>query len=232
MVHNRETADRFYSLQSKNKSAVKASRQVTKIMHGTARAKSDMESRHKWTVEEETALKTLFSEQIENRSISLAEVRSISQTDPRLSKLQFMVIRNKIRSLFKEENPLELPTEVESSKERLRRFGLDDTEHDTQDDKPDENREESNSEYTPSEVIPPSVTTTSVSRSTNLFSQEEIVEFQTLVKDLIKSNKPIKRDYVAARIEKSAVLKHLCDKYTARQLADKVRTERNIAKRR
>lgn len=144
-----------------------------------------------------------------------------------------MVIRNKIRSLFKEEDPLELPTEVESSKERLCRFGLDDTEHDdTQDDKPDENREESNSECTQSEVIPPSATTTSVSSFTNLFSQEKSVEFQTLFKDLIKSNKPIKRDYVAARIEKSAVLKHLCDKYTARQLADKVRTERNIAKQR
>ena len=50
-----------------------------KIMHGTTKAKSDTESRHKWTVQEETALKTLFSEQIENHSISLAEVRSISQ---------------------------------------------------------------------------------------------------------------------------------------------------------
>ena len=109
-------------------------------MHGTDQAEGDMESRHKWTVEEESALKTLFSEQIENLSISLAEVRSISQTDPCLSKLQFMVIRNKIRSLFKEEDPLELPTEVESSKQRLHRFGLDDTEHDnTQDDKQDEN---------------------------------------------------------------------------------------------
>ena len=126
---------------------------------------------------------------------------------------------------------MELPTEVESSEQCLHRFGLDDTEHDnTQDDEQDETREESNSEYTPSEVIPPSVTTTSVLHCTNLFSQEEIVEFQALFKDLIKSNKPIKRGYVATRIEKSAVLKHLCDKYTARQLADKVQTERNIAK--
>ena len=89
---------------------MKASREVTRIMHGTARAESDMESRHKWTVEEETALKMLFAEQIEYRTISLAEVRSISQEDPLLSKLQVMVIRNKIRSLFKAEVPLKLPT--------------------------------------------------------------------------------------------------------------------------
>ena len=34
MFHNRETADRFYLLQSRTKSAVKASRQVSKMMHG------------------------------------------------------------------------------------------------------------------------------------------------------------------------------------------------------
>ena len=68
MVHNRVTADWFYLLKKKTKSAVKASRQVSKIMHGAAQAESDMELRHKWTVKEETALSALFSEQIESHS--------------------------------------------------------------------------------------------------------------------------------------------------------------------
>ena len=251
MVHNRETADRFYLLKKKTESAVKASRQVSKIMHGTAQAESDMELRHKWTVKEETALKALFSEQIENHSISLAEVRSISQNDSLLSKLPYMVIRNKIRSLFKEKEPLKLPTEVESPKERFIRFGLDDPEQDNNqndkqddklddnldekqddnlDEKQDESKEDSNSEYAPSE-IPPSIST-STTRRTNLFTDEETVEFLTVFEDLIKSKKPIRRDHVSSRIENNALLKHLNDKYTPRQLADKVRTERNIFKRR
>ena len=247
MVHNRVTADRFYLLKKKTQSAVKALRQVSKIMHRAAQAESDMELRHKWTVKEETALKALFSEQIENHSISLAEFRSISQNDSLLSKLPYMVIRNKIRSLFKEKEPLKLPTEVESPKERLRRFGLDDPEQDDNqndkqddkqdekqddnlDEKQDESKEDSNSEYAPSE-IPPSIST-STTRGTNLFTDEETKEFRTVFKDLIKSNKPVKRDYVLSRIEKNTILKHLNDKYMPRQLADKVRTERTIFKRR
>ena len=64
---------------------MKALRQVSKIMHGAAQAESDMELRHKWTVKEEAASNALFSEQIENHSISLAQVRSISQNDSFLS---------------------------------------------------------------------------------------------------------------------------------------------------
>lgn len=230
MVHNKATADRFYALQSKTRSAVKASRQVSKIMHGTAEAKSDINSRHKWSVEEETTLKTLFSEQIENHSISLAEVRETSQKDPLLSMLPCIVIRNKIRSLFKDKEPPQLPTEVESSKERLRRFGLDNAEKDDrQDDKQDDKQDDSGSEYAPS-VIPPS-TTSATTRKSKLFTEEESLEFQTLFKDFIQSNKPIKRDYVISQIEKNGTLKHLADTYTARQLADKVRTERNVCMR-
>ncbi len=75
--------------------------------------------------------------------------------------MPYAVIKNKIWSLFKkkEPEPLELPTELESSKERLRRFWLcdaeqDDKQDDTGDDKQDENKEDLISEYTPS-VIPP-----------------------------------------------------------------------------
>ncbi|CAB3986756.1 Hypothetical predicted protein [Paramuricea clavata] len=84
----------------------------------------------------------------------------------------------------------------------------------------------SGSEYAPS-VIPPS-TTSATTRKSKLFTEEESVEFQTLVKDFIQSNKPIKRDYVISQKEKNGTLKHLADRCTARQLADKVRTERNV----
>jgi hypothetical protein len=144
--------------------------------------------------------------------------------------LPCIVIRNKIRSLFKDKEPPQLPTEVESSKERLRRFGLDNAEKDDrQDDKQDDKQDDSGSEYAPS-VIPPS-TTSATTRKSKLFTEEESLEFQTLFKDFIQSNKPIKRDYVISQIEKNGTLKHLADTYTARQLADKVRTERNVCMR-
>ena len=127
---------------------------------------------------------------IEKHVISLAEVRSIFLADPLLSKLPHIAIKTKIRSLFEEKEPIQLPTEVEFSEERLRRFGIeyaerddeqDDKQDDKRDDKQDGNEEDSKLEYTPSE-IPPSVATTTT-RKSNLFSKDEIVEFQTLVKD-------------------------------------------------
>ena len=116
-------------LQNKAKTAVKASRKVSKIMHSSQRDESpkvpQQSSRHQWSSEEEAILKNLFSEHIENRSISLDAVGKITNNDPLLTVLPCMVIRNKIRSLFRDqEQTVELPDDVESPKERFTRLGL------------------------------------------------------------------------------------------------------------
>ena len=90
MVHNKVTVDR-YLLQNKAKTAVKASRQLSKIMHSLQKDESSkvlqQSSRHQWSSEEEAILKNLFSEHIENCSISLDAVGKIANNDPLLSVL-------------------------------------------------------------------------------------------------------------------------------------------------
>ena len=236
MVHNKATADRYYLLKSKEKSALNASRQVAKIMHASCPVDGDSSniSRHKWTLEEEDVVKKLFAEQINSCSISLDIVRKIAQKDPVLCNLPPLVIRNKIRYLFGETESLGLPTEVESPEQRFTRLGLRNrkdqiTVPDVADCNQRQDEENSGSEYTPS-VIAPSSTAYS-KRKSPLMNEDEFAKFHALFKDLINNKMPIKRNFVQSQIENNPGLKHLLDKCTIIQLADKVRTERKFAER-
>jgi hypothetical protein len=62
-------------------------------------------------------------------------------------------------------------------------------------------------------------------------NEDEFAKFQALFKDLINNKMPIKRNFVQSQIENNPGLKHLLDKCTIIQLADKVRTERKFAER-
>jgi hypothetical protein len=148
MVHKRATADHYYLLKNKGKTAVKTSQQVTKIMRpspkrqraapgssgesaGTSkRSRNTTEppsGRHKWTCEEVTALEHAFSAQITHRCITLADVRTIAKEDPLLCDICPIKIRDKVRSYFsnREQETLELPAERETKTEQLARFGIE-----------------------------------------------------------------------------------------------------------
>ena len=124
----------------------------------------------------------------------------------------------------------ELPNEVESSEQRFARIGLRSKVSDTAvtDSDQHKDKENSGSEYAPSIIAP---STTVSTRKSPLMNEEDIVKFRALFNDLIHSKKPIKRDFVREQIEKSSALKHLLDKCSIVQLADKVRTERKIVER-
>ena len=151
MVHNKTTADRYYLLQDKGKSAARTSRKVRRIMrdhceksmeeetcdnHNIDDASSEnalVSNRHKWTSEEESAVQSLFSHNIEIKSISVHDVRKASQDHPLLGKINPSEIRDKIRTYFKsdtnvcapvDEEPLSLPEEEETAEQKLARFGM------------------------------------------------------------------------------------------------------------
>ena len=81
MAHNKSTADRYYLLQAKTKSAAKTSRQLRNIMRKersisekkdpTDRQPILSKGRHKWTADEESDLESLFWMEIANHTISL-----------------------------------------------------------------------------------------------------------------------------------------------------------------
>ena len=77
------------------------------------------------------------------------------------------------------------------------------------------------------DIIPPS--TRSRGGVDKLFSEEETAGFNKLFKDLIYSSKSISTKFVLQKLESDPQLTHLVKRFTARQLGDKVRTERRIA---
>ena len=152
MVHKRTTADNYYLLKTKGKTAAKTSQQVTKIMRpspkkrkapsitnddneGTSRQKrckdvTVMEPtprRHKWTLEQVAVLEQVFSVQIIERCITLPDVRRIAKEEPLLRDMCPNKIRDKVRSYFssKEPEPLALPSELETKQQQLARFGIE-----------------------------------------------------------------------------------------------------------
>ena len=94
-------------------------------------------NRHKWTSsEEESAVQSLFSHNIEIKSISVHDVRKALQDHPLLGKIDPSKIQDKIETYFKsdanvcapvdEELPL-LPEEEETAPQKLARFGMQTT---------------------------------------------------------------------------------------------------------
>ena len=145
MVHNRATADKYYLLEDKGKTAVRTSKELSRIMRDAHCAKTRNDTsgepstsscvavvthRHKWKKDESAAVATLFAKNIQDQSISLEEVRNLSKDHVILSKISASKIRDKIRSLFTQNDPDDpeelpsLPEECETPEERLERFGI------------------------------------------------------------------------------------------------------------
>lgn len=151
MVHNKTTAGRYYLLQDKGKSAARTSSKVRRIMrnhceksmkdetcdnHDIDDGSSEnalVSNRDKWTSVEESAVQSLFSHNIEIKSISVHDVRKASQDHPLVGKIDPSKIRDKIRTYFKsdanvctpvDEEPPLLPEEEETAQQKLARFGM------------------------------------------------------------------------------------------------------------
>lgn len=154
MVHNRTTADRYYLLQDKSKTAVRTSKELSRIMrqpdssnssvlqcadkastscHESSQDVAVRSLRKKWGRDETAAVQTVFAKHIQDMSISLEEVRQLSKDHPILSKISCTKMRDKIRSLFCQndvsdsDNPLTLPNESETPQQRMQRFGIPST---------------------------------------------------------------------------------------------------------
>ncbi|XP_028418609.1 uncharacterized protein LOC114544058, partial [Dendronephthya gigantea] len=149
MVHNKTTADKYYLLKNKGKSAVKTSKELSRIMRdGSEKTESsdgvekeenkDQEPpekdaatssvvscpRHKWSSEETDLLKQLFATQIQMKKVSMEDIRELCKGQQFLEKIPPSKIRDKVRTLFKLGESSLPPQEKESTEEKLKRFGM------------------------------------------------------------------------------------------------------------
>ena len=148
MVHKPSTADRYYLLPNKSKSAVKTSKELAKIMRSgdapsTKRtgdlADEDVElssrhpesspGRYKWTPAQVLEIQSAFASHIKHQSITMEQVRDTVNHILLLQGIPEKKIRDKVRSFFGKDTLVvddlpSLPTERESLDDRLRRAGL------------------------------------------------------------------------------------------------------------
>ena len=245
MVHNKSTADRYYLMQEKAKSAVQTSKYLTNVMHEgdsseiansseiacDSKANSNkihpttfssiLPSRRKWLPEEEAVLKNLFAPNIAKKAITMEDVRKVISDHPLLSDIPASKVRDKIRTFFKDVVPVlsSLPPD-ETPQQRLKRIGIETGTVAKQ-------KDNDGSEYSPS-LISPSTCPSRKSKQ-NLFKYDEEHEiFKATFKDLIRTKKAVSKEYVKQKLEAEPKLCHLLEKYTLLQLANKVRTERKI----
>lgn len=147
MVHKQSTADRYYLLRNKGKSAVKTSKELAKIMRSggtnepekfaendvppSRQSPSENQSgRCKWTSAEINELRSAFSSHINRKSVTIEQVRGTVKNVPILQSIPHKKVLDKVRSFFGKdssesaESP-SLPTEQDSLDDRLKRAGLE-----------------------------------------------------------------------------------------------------------
>ena len=230
MGHNQKTAEKFYLIRQKEKTAAKTSEALRNIMYRTDQKDADKEEEqlpdevvsqqmsgredqsdgklesgwHRWTVEENESVKSAFETAIKEKSINIQTVKDIIQGHKILSKIDVSKVFDKVRSFIKEAESQEseqvLPTETETQQEKLLRFF------------PDEKSAEFSSV---------------VSRKGGMiFSDDQTEIYWRLFRDLIVSNERITQHYVKTKIEEDEEAKKAIVGFTPQQLVDKIRTER------
>ncbi|XP_022795216.1 uncharacterized protein LOC111333849 [Stylophora pistillata] len=124
MAHNIDTARRFYLLQEKSKSSVKASKQLRSVMCGQGQQNLDKQkvspnisslsvseqcasetSRTSLNKEMEDLVKSVFKDEIESEAISMEDVKSNFSDHPQLMKKGPKRILDKIRAQWRFRTP-------------------------------------------------------------------------------------------------------------------------------
>ena len=167
----------------------------------------------------------------------MEDVRIIASNHPILNHISPSKIRDKVRSLFSEDEsaiPLnELPSET--PQQRLTRIGIRNTEAvQTAERKSVDADVDGDVDDGSGSLISPSVvvsTNASKRSGSKLFTDEQNECFKNTFKSLIETSQSISQRYVREKMEAEPVLCTLMKKYTLVQLSDKVRTERRIHKR-
>ena len=238
MGHHQKTAEKYYLIRQKNRSAARTSKALTNIMYrGTSHTattvntdkneitptdkeeeditKSPESPRHRWIKEEIVAVKTLFQKNIKDRKIRIDIVRDKMQNHPLLKNLNPAKVMDKIRSLIKLEESedsndqqVELPVKTETLLEKIAR--LDEADNDS--------------------VL--LISERKSQRAGGTFSELQTRIIWRLFKGLIESNGRVERKDICQCIQEDNNARDALAGFTPQQLCDKIRTERRMIARR
>jgi len=129
MAHNVSTATRFYRLQEKSKSPVKAAKHLRQVMRGDDESPSistvDESGASKCTLskDQEMIIRDVFEEVIKNKSVTMATVREKIADNTELKDEDPKKILDKVRGMWRyssstQSEPVNLPDEQETLEQR------------------------------------------------------------------------------------------------------------------
>ena len=128
LAHSESTSKKYYRLNEKQAYAIKGSEHLQQIFRNTE-GNQDVEDNSKkrfiWSPEQTDELQELFSESIENKTVSIETIRSVRPKFKHLTPLSNNKIRDKVRGLWRfstTEASSTLPEEVETIAQKLVRL--------------------------------------------------------------------------------------------------------------
>ena len=203
--------------------SVKASKQLRDVMRGVSPVPENSEqestsiteectsvvSKHFWTAEKESLVKTLFGEAIENKVITLEVVKEKISNHPELKDDNPKKVLDKVSSLWRYkkpqiDEPAVLPTEEESAQQRIERL-VDGVE-------------------TSSDMIPPTMS----SGVRNVLSGSELDNIRAVFKDMIVHSAPISKPQVKSILEGKDWGKDLLKRLTLDTIVNRIKYERRL----
>ena len=232
MAHDVATARKYYRLQEKAKSSVKASRKLRtvmreqpqkKISHDPEKESEDNESCSKisakeecqskaskatWTAERKAVLRTVFQEEINQKEVTLQAVRSKIANHAELKDEDPKRVLDKVRSewRYSKQSSTENvtpPSEQETLQQRVQRSLEEDGN---------------------SEIIPPTVT----SSVKNMFSSSDKENILEAFRDMIEKNAPICKTKIKDLLQKESWGRSILKKASFDTVVNRVKYERRL----
>ena len=234
MAHDVPTVRKYYRLQEKAKSSVKASRKLRtvmreqpqqKISHDPEKESQDIESCSKisaeeecqsttskvtWTAEREAVLRTVFQEEINQKEVTMEAVRSKISNHAELKDEDPKRVLDKVRSQWRyaKQSSTEIvspPSEQETLQQRVQRSLEEDAN---------------------SDIIPPTVT----SSVKNMFSSSDKENIQEVFRDMIEKNAPICKTRIKELLQKESWGRSILKKASLDTVLNRVKYERRLYK--
>ena len=226
--HNQKTTGKFYLIRQKEKTAAKTSEALRNIMYRTSKSEAEEEvpeemsqqksgneddqsdgklgsGCHRWTDEENKAVKSAFETAIEKKCINIQTVKDVTQGHEILSKFDASKVFDKVRSFIKEAGTKEtvqtFPTETETQQDKLDRMF-------------------------PEAISKPECGSVVSHKGGMTFSDHHTEIYWRLFRDLIESNERSTQQYVTTKLKEDGEVRKEVVGFTPQQLEDKIRTER------
>ena len=230
MAHNVDTARKFYRLQEKSKSSVKASKQLRNVMRGKIAEECEQgknnqvdkslpasekivskTSKFKWTTEMEELIKNVFKDEIENKAVTIQDVREKISHHPQFSGLKPKSVLDKVRAQWRfrrstttEGQLVSLPADEESLHQCISR---------------------SLSQDNSSEIIPRTISGASVR---GVFSEGDLENIRMHFSDMIRKSVPIRKQNIKEALEKEPWGNNLLKKVTLDTIFNRIKYERRV----